>query len=109
MSNYKRISIQQAKALLDDNTATLADIRDQQSFLSSHINNAFHLHNDNLDKFIAQSPLDKPLIIYCYHGNSSQGAGQFLAERGFVEVYSMDGGFEEWRSLYATVTDLVNR
>lgn len=105
MSNYKRISIQQAKTLLEDHSATLADIRDQQSFLSAHIDNAFHLHNDNLKAFIAQTPLDKPLIVYCYHGNSSQGAGQFLAEQGFAKVYSMDGGFEEWRSCYPSVTD----
>ena len=105
MSNFKRISTQQAKTLLEDNAATLADIRDQQSFLSSRIDNAIHLHNDNLDTFIRQTPLDKPLIVYCYHGNSSQGAGQFLVEKGFNEVYSMDGGFEEWRTLYATITD----
>lgn len=105
MSNFKRISTQQAKTLLDDNTATLADIRDQPSFLSSHIDGAIHLNNDNLDAFIAQTPLKKPLIVYCYHGNSSQSAGQFLAEKGFSEVYRMDGGFEEWRTLYAITTD----
>ena len=107
MSNYKRISTQQAKTLLDDNAATLVDIRDQQSFLTSRIDTAIHLHNDNLDSFIAQAPLDKPLIVYCYHGNSSQGAGQFLVEKSFSEVYSMDGGFEEWRTLYATITGPV--
>lgn len=102
MSTFKHISTHDAKALLEEGTATLADIRDQQSFLSSHIDTAFHLHNDNLESFVAQSPLDQPLIVYCYHGNSSQGAAQYLLEKGFSEVYSMDGGFEEWRTLYAT-------
>ena len=30
--------------------------------------------------------------------NSSQNAAQFLGENGFKEVYSMDGGFEEWKN-----------
>ena len=105
MNTFKRISTHDAKALFDDGSATLADVRDQHSYLSSHIENAFHLHNDNIEEFVAQSTLDQPLVVYCYHGNSSQGAAQFLLEKGFSEVYSMDGGFEEWRTQYATTTD----
>jgi thiosulfate sulfurtransferase len=38
--------------------------------------------------------------VVCYRGNSSQSAAAYLASQGFSEVYSLDGGFELWRSLY---------
>ncbi|MDE0931482.1 MAG: rhodanese-like domain-containing protein, partial [Halioglobus sp.] len=43
---------------------------------------------------------DQPLLIYCYHGNSSQGAADYFFNQGFEDVYSMDGGYEAWRLKY---------
>lgn len=93
---FQNISIEQAKALLEAG-ATLADIRDHDSYTAGHIEGAIHLTNDNLNDFIRDSDLDKPLVVYCYHGHSSQQAAQFLAEQGFDEAYSMIGGYTEWR------------
>ena len=42
--------------------------------------------------------MDTPVLVYCYHGISSQNAAAFLIERGFETVYSLDGGFEAWRA-----------
>jgi len=39
----------------------------------------------------------QPVIVYCYHGNSSLGGTMYLKEQGFQDVRSMQGGFEEWR------------
>jgi thiosulfate sulfurtransferase len=78
----------------------VVDIRDPQSFALGHISGSHHLDNHSLADFIAKADLDKPLIVSCYHGNSSQGAAAYLAHQGFAEVYSLDGGFELWRSLY---------
>lgn len=100
MTEFKRISIQQANDLITRNDATLADIRDQNSYHNGHIEGAVHLDNTSVEQFITETARDKPLIVYCYHGNSSQNAAQFLSEQGFAEVYSMDGGFEMWRSIY---------
>jgi len=54
------------------------------------------VNGDNIDDFIAKTDKDTTVIVYCYHGNSSQNAAQFIAEQGFPKVYSMDGGFELW-------------
>ncbi|MBD2859766.1 thiosulfate sulfurtransferase GlpE [Spongiibacter sp. KMU-158] len=97
MDSFKRISIEQAKALMDQDNCQLADIRDEMSYQQGHIAGASHLGNHNLQGFIEQADPDAPLIIYCYHGNSSQSAAQYFIEKDFTEVYSMDGGFEMWR------------
>jgi len=97
MGNYKRISIEKAQELMSDQTAII-DVRDRQSYLIGHIKNAVHVSDENIQQFIEGTDKSKPLIIYCYRGNSSQNAADYLSDKGFLDVYSMDGGFEEWSS-----------
>lgn len=99
MSDFKRIDPQTARQLLENN-AQLVDIRDPQSFQFGHITGATRLDNDNLADFVANADQQLPLIVCCYHGNSSQGAAAYLASIGFADVYSLDGGFELWRQTY---------
>jgi len=97
MGNYKRISIEKAQELMSDQTAII-DVRDRQSYSIGHIKNAVHVSDENIQQFIEGTDKSKPLIIYCYRGNSSQNAADYLSDKGFLDVYSMDGGFEEWSS-----------
>ena len=97
MRNYKRISIEKAQELMSDQ-ATIIDVRDRQSYSMGHIENAVHVSDENIQQFIDGTDKSKPLIIYCYRGNSSQDAAGYLSDKGFMNVYSMDGGFEEWSS-----------
>jgi len=94
--NFKRISAQDCKNLLATQTATLLDIRDPQSFAQGHIDDALHIEQINIDTFVEEQPKSRPLVICCYHGISSQSAAAYFAEKGFTEVYSLDGGFEGW-------------
>ncbi|WP_304640313.1 thiosulfate sulfurtransferase GlpE [Pseudomonas sp.] len=103
MSNFKRIDPQQAEQLLEQG-AGLVDIRDPGSFDAAHIPGAVRLDNANLQQFLARTNQERPLIVCCYHGNSSQPAAAYLADEGFAEVYSLDGGFELW---YRTFPDKV--
>lgn len=104
MSEFKRIAPEQAQVLRDKG-AVVVDIRDPQSFAAGHISDSQHLDNYSLADFIAKADLDAPLIVTCYHGNSSQGAAAYLVGQGFSEVYSLDGGFELWRATYPQDTE----
>ncbi|HYQ39478.1 MAG TPA: thiosulfate sulfurtransferase GlpE [Pseudomonas sp.] len=99
MSEFKRIDPATAHQLRESG-AVVVDIRDPHSFASGHIPGARHLDNHSLADFIAGADMDAPLLVVCYHGNSSQSAAAFLAHQGFAEVYSIDGGFELWRAQY---------
>ena len=99
MDVFKRISVKQAQQLCAEG-AVMVDIRDPESFANGHPVGAIHLDNHSLADFIAQADLDKPTIVVCYHGHSSQNAAAYLAHQGFAEVYSVDGGFELWRTHY---------
>jgi len=79
------------------NEIAIIDIRDRASYLNGHITGATHIDNSNVDAFISETPSNTPVVVCCYHGNSSQGAANFLNEQGFSQTYSLDGGFEEWQ------------
>ena len=101
MQSFTRISVQKAHELIKSSDVTIVDIRDANSYAKGHIERAKDLNDENIDVFLNEADKEKPLICYCYHGNSSQRAAAFLVSQGFKEVYSVDGGYEEWRSIYA--------
>lgn len=100
MPHYARISSDDAYQMSIDREVNIIDIRDEESYKVAHITDSTHVDNSGVQAFIDQSDLDIPLIVCCYHGNMSQSAGAHLAERGFAEVYSLDGGFAEWQAKF---------
>jgi len=98
-AHYKCISITEAKATVQSKNAVFVDIRDESSFLKNHIPNAIHLTQNNLDSFLKNKKMDEHLIVYCYHGNSSKDASEFLMRQGFKNVYSLNGGYSEYKKL----------
>ncbi|MDE9749684.1 thiosulfate sulfurtransferase GlpE [Pseudomonas aeruginosa] len=101
---FQRIAPEQARQLRE-NGAQVVDIRDSQSFAVGHISGSRHIDNHSVADFIAAADLDAPLVVVCYHGNSSQSAAAYFIQQGFSDVYSLDGGFELWRSVYPADTN----
>jgi thiosulfate sulfurtransferase len=73
--------------------AYLVDIRDMNSYQNNHIKNSERIDNETLPNFLREVDMDKPIIVCCYHGISSIQAAGFLAQQGFDDVYSLEGGF----------------
>ena len=94
--SYQRISIEDTKELIKDDDIAIIDIRDFNSFSSGHIQNAIHIEDLNIENFIQEKDKNKPILINCYHGNSSKTAANFFYQNGFQQVYSMDEGYEGW-------------
>ena len=100
MSQYARLSVDDAHQMMIDQPVNIVDIRDADSFRTGHITDAVHLDNSGVQNFINEADQDIPLIVCCYHGNMSQSAGAYLAEKGFAQVFSLDGGFAEWSARF---------
>jgi len=98
MSHFTRISVLEADALLLEHpTAILLDIRDKRSFDDSHHPKASLLDDARLHELVACKDKTVPVIIYCYHGNSSRDIARMFSEFGFKHCYSVDGGYAAWR------------
>lgn len=94
------IDIHDAKRMMDTEAVILVDIRDPQSYESGHIPNAVLVNQSNIDSFLKNFDPTTPLICYCYHGISSRQAADYFQQAGFQKVYSVNGGFEEWKTVY---------
>jgi thiosulfate sulfurtransferase len=95
--SWQRIDLLKAVQLIETRAPALIDMRDERSFSQARIPGAQHLDNQSARQFVDEADKDRPVLVYCYHGNSSQGAAAWLSGLGFEEVYSLDGGFELWR------------
>ncbi|WP_437889445.1 thiosulfate sulfurtransferase GlpE [Phytobacter sp. V91] len=96
MDHFVCINVEETHQKLQQQQAVLVDIRDPQSFAMGHTPGAFHLTNDTLATFMRETDFDTPVMVMCYHGNSSKGAAQYLLQQGYDSVFSVDGGFDAW-------------
>ncbi len=101
-----QISCQQAHEIITDGNCQVVDIRDPSSYLNGHPTGAISLSNDNIQQFLTDADKNKPTLVFCYHGISSQQAAAMLNQQGFDQVFSVDGGAEAWQAQFpdSTVT-----
>lgn len=97
MNAFKEIEVEEAQKMLESGKAVFVDVRDNASYEAARVPGAIHLNDANVRDFVTKTDKSKPVVCYCYHGNTSQGAAAYLTDQGFQEVYSVIGGFEEWR------------
>jgi thiosulfate sulfurtransferase len=94
---FEQMEVQEVRALLETGTATIVDIRDPATYEAEHIEGALNISEENLPDFLERADREAALVVYCYHGISSQQAAAFFSgECGFKKVYNLIGGFEAW-------------
>jgi thiosulfate sulfurtransferase len=97
MSGYKLINAFDAKQRSLKENIQLVDIRDSNSFETAHAEGSFHLTNDTIADFMKEVEINRTVFVICYHGNSSKGVAQYLCDQGYLDVHSVNGGFEGWK------------
>ncbi|MEE2751742.1 MAG: rhodanese-like domain-containing protein [Myxococcota bacterium] len=103
----KRISPEEAQALLDGNEAwTYLDVRTEEEFDEGHVPGALNVavvertyrgmepNADFLEEVRAELPLDAPIITGCLRGGRSLRAANLLREAGYTQVVDMRGGWD---------------
>lgn len=97
-AQFMCIGVDEADRLIQGGEALTVDVRDAQSFRRAHIQGAQLVSMSNISTVINGTPKDRPILIYCYHGHASREYAQAFTDFGFREVYSLDGGYEAWRT-----------
>jgi len=101
----KQLTHEEANALMAKHDLVVADVRDHDSYEEGHIEQAVHLSMPKLQEFTEMADKNQPILVYCYHGITSQSVGQHLVDQGFTQVYSLVGGFEAWKQNHPYSTD----
>ena len=96
-ATFERVGVDFAQKLMAGGEALVLDMRDPTSYENGHIEGAEHVTEANIFNFLSGTPKDKPVLIYCYHGNASQVYAKTFADFRFKKVYSLDGGYEGWK------------
>ncbi len=96
--HFHRIDSHEARQLMQGPDLVLLDCRLQADYQQEHIGGASPLGSSNIETYLTATPRHTPVLIYCYHGNSSQVYAQMFTDFGFAHVYSLDGGFEAWKN-----------
>ncbi len=91
----KQLSVVEAAEMIAKENPLIVDIRDPASFDNGHIEHAVRVDNENFQSFVDSANKDRPLIVCCYHGNSSQSATDTFNSFGF-DGHSLQGGMSAW-------------
>lgn len=98
-ASIKEISASQAAQMLEDDAIAL-DVRDESEYAAGHIDNARHITRGKLEFQVTNHPdfADKtqPIVVYCQTGGRSALATATLQQLGYINVYSVIGGYDAW-------------
>jgi rhodanese-related sulfurtransferase len=100
MTGYREVDPKQAANMIRSRDFVVLDKRDVTSYQQGHINGAMRAHDGLVESMIKRRDHDRPILIYCYKGNTSKDLADLLARFGFKEVYSMSGGYTEWKRIH---------
>jgi molybdopterin/thiamine biosynthesis adenylyltransferase/rhodanese-related sulfurtransferase len=100
-NQIKEVSVQEVNDKLNpDNGFTLLDVREGDEWEQGHLNKAIFLPRGFLEVKADKMLTDKnqPIVVYCAGGTRSAFAAKTLQDLGYSSVYSMRGGFNEWKN-----------
>lgn len=74
----------------------LVDVRTFNEYQIVKIDGSLLIPVDEIEEHVHTLDRNIPIVCYCKSGIRSMRAAVFLAERGFRDVVSLDGGIEAW-------------
>lgn len=84
--------------MMNRNSCALIDLRSEDDFTSGHIANAQNIPYESIEKSVEtlKKYSNKHLILYCQKGIRSEKALSLLQKIGIENVYSIEGGLDQW-------------
>jgi rhodanese-related sulfurtransferase len=82
----------------------ILDMRDPASYAQGRLDGAEPVSDALLRQLMKSRQRDRPVLVYCYHGNSSRDLCQFIAGFGYTRVHNLVGGWQGWLQFTPTAT-----
>ncbi|MBI4005151.1 MAG: sulfurtransferase [Gammaproteobacteria bacterium] len=93
----KQLTAEQLKADLDKNgSLLLLDVREPWEYQICHIDGSVNISMHLIPSSVEQLDPEKEIVVICHHGIRSLQVANYLAERGFNKVTSLEGGVDAW-------------
>jgi rhodanese-related sulfurtransferase len=82
--------------LRTDPDLLILDMRDPASYAQGRLEGAEPVSDALLRQLMKSRQRERPVLVYCYHGNSSRDLCQFIAGFGYARVYNLVDGWQGW-------------
>lgn len=79
--------------------AVLLDVRTESEVSEGALPDAQNIvYDDSFGEKAEALSKNVPVFVYCASGKRSAKAAEILREKGFKEVYQLEGGLKAWRA-----------
>jgi rhodanese-related sulfurtransferase len=85
--NYKLVTFEQARTMIENNKLLLIDVRTSEEYNLMHIKNALNIPLNVIEKEIIKYDINQDFMIYCTSGTRSKSAIQLLNNLGYNNIY----------------------
>lgn len=99
--NYRDILPSDVVTLRTDPDLLIFDTRDPASFARGHMEAAQPASDAAIQQLLRSRERQRPVLVYCYRGNSSRNLCEMLAGFGFGRVHNLAGGWQAWERFQA--------
>jgi sulfur-carrier protein adenylyltransferase/sulfurtransferase len=98
-SRITEVTPAEAAAQLSKPRVVALDVREPDEFQQGALKDAVHIPRGYLEIQVAGKVPERttPLVVYCAGGTRSAFAADTLAQLGYTDVVSMEGGFNRWK------------
>jgi rhodanese-related sulfurtransferase len=104
-SNSKQINVtipveEFSKKLTELKDVQLVDVRTPEEYQEGHLKNSvnYNLNGSDFENQLNKLDKNKPVMVYCLGGGRSAEAAEMMKEKGFTQVYNMQGGIMKWNA-----------
>lgn len=95
---YRDIQASELDAFLDREALVVIDMRDAATQAAGQLPRAQPPSEALISTLARRRRQAPPVLVYCYHGNSSRDLCGFLSRFGLPEVYNLAGGWAAWEA-----------
>lgn len=97
LETTQMVQPEEARRLLADGAVAL-DVRAPDEYAAGHIAGALHVPLGDLPGALERIPRDRPLVVYCAHGERASTAASLLERAGVGPLANLRGGYAAWRN-----------
>ena len=72
------------------------DVREKWELEAARLPGTLDIPMAQIPQRLGDLPHDRPIVVMCHGGTRSMKVANFLAQNGFDQVASLDGGIRAW-------------
>src|SRR5213079_3424413 len=86
----------------------LIDVRETFEYEIARIDGARLIPLGEIAERADELPRDRPIVVHCHSGRRSAEAVRLLQQRGFGNIYNLEGGIDAWSDQIDSALEVVN-